>query len=455
MEGIISEISFLVPRMLFLEAPLLFAVLIALLIALFWDNQSNRTTSKAPLALEVVVWPLIIFTIFLISEVLPFTAMARSYYPILPLLIIAVFTSYHSLVKNKPAYKIGAIITFGCFFIFQLIHIYSMHAPRTEFHRFVANLDGITNVYFHQKDSLIATKEFIASFSTANDNLDPFRKNNIKDKFRRKAVTSFSEIKLHPRENTLILIGPHGSKSGRSVIHGCLLDDFEIDLNQIQAPASAIEYKFRHYGYLPKLLMEEEACQALYFNGEMPNINDSEKQITAWFIPSHVNSPELKFAEMEYVDKQILRNGNFETYGGWRRHNNTVFAEYTKLEKHDGLKSFKFTTDDSDQGIRSSVFSTETGRKYKLTAWVYPKDQDKAKLIIRNGTDTNWAYDTLGIGVIPNTWNYVEIVYNEKTGGNNAYILMLSPNEVNEGTWYWDDVNIKKAPESASTGLRP
>lgn len=77
----------------------------------------------------------------------------------------------------------------------------------------------------------------------------------------------------------MLIVGPSGEGSGRSILANCCMDDFLIDdirprlekMNRLTLP---------YYAYFPFFLLEEEVCEGLYFSGRRVDYNSESKQIT-------------------------------------------------------------------------------------------------------------------------------------------------------------------------------
>lgn len=135
------------------------------------------------------------------------------------------------------------------------------------------------------------------------------------------------------------------------------------------------------------------------------------------------------------VGKDMEGVGDFDTDVGTPTTN-----ERSAEQVHGDSFSHKFTVDDIDEGTKSAVFPTTTGRKYNYKLWVYPDDSTKVTVIVRKGDNSGDLYSNEFSGLNQDAWNEITLPEQTETaGGGNAYLAVTS-GTVNAGTWYIDDV---------------
>lgn len=140
-----------------------------------------------------------------------------------------------------------------------------------------------------------------------------------------------------------------------------------------------------------------------------------------------------------------------EIDSGWSSHNTPVSLGLSNVQVNNGVYSRKLVTDSQWDGIKSSVFTTTTGKIYKVFVWIYPDDGTIAQVTIRNGANSAWLHDQLTSGLTQDAWNLVSFSYTETAGGSGAYLIVESNTTQSSGTWYIDDVSVKELQTADST----
>ena len=158
----------------------------------------------------------------------------------------------------------------------------------------------------------------------------------------------------------------------------------------------------------------------------------------------------------EVVDgTELVTNGTMEADANWA---NTTSApatnERSTTQFFNGDYSRKFTPDAADEGIKGDTFTSVSGAQYRVTAWVYPDDGTTVKVRVYSGGAATWIYNTSQTGLTQDTWNKVEFVYTESTGGAAAFVQFDSGTSTS-GDWYVDDVSIQRAYYTTTWGIVP
>jgi hypothetical protein len=85
----------------------------------------------------------------------------------------------------------------------------------------------------------------------------------------------------------LLVVGPSGPGSGRSILAQGCLPDFLFDVGEFARKTGAKIQPVPYYAYTPAFLMEEEICQSLLFEKLMPDPDrDPEKRIRLLWWPA-------------------------------------------------------------------------------------------------------------------------------------------------------------------------
>jgi hypothetical protein len=83
----------------------------------------------------------------------------------------------------------------------------------------------------------------------------------------------------------LLVVGPTGPDSGKSILRHCILDDFSYTLPPGITPAPQ-EMKLPYYAHYPSFMMEEENSQFFYFTGRVPLWSAPQSQLTTYYWPA-------------------------------------------------------------------------------------------------------------------------------------------------------------------------
>jgi len=146
----------------------------------------------------------------------------------------------------------------------------------------------------------------------------------------------------------------------------------------------------------------------------------------------------------ETLGTELVTNGTMEADSDWTA---TTSAPASNLRSttqiHNGDYSRRFVPDAVDEGIKSAVFTTTTGKRYRVNAWVYPDDGTTVTVTIRKGDDSGDVYDTSQTGLTQDSWNEISFDYTETAGGAGAYIIFDSGDSTS-GTWYVDHVSLRE-----------
>ena len=210
------------------------------------------------------------FHSFLI-DLLPFTKLGRTNFPAYPLVIIALVIAGNYLInyllnlnKLKKFYLYSFIVFFFALAILSNInYCWATINARKHPGDYLSDLALRADLYLFKND---IHAEAIKTWLNVN----------IKE------IDALEQIKTPPGREVALIIGPHGSGSGKSLVRHSTAPDFILDENVIKKPIGAEEIKIPYYMYLPPFLFEEEVSQALYFSGKSPYYKADNMKLTIW-----------------------------------------------------------------------------------------------------------------------------------------------------------------------------
>ena len=143
----------------------------------------------------------------------------------------------------------------------------------------------------------------------------------------------------------------------------------------------------------------------------------------------------------------ILTNGNMEADSNWTSYGTVSVNERSTAQVHGGTYSRKFTVTSVNGGIASDAFTTVTGYRYKLTAWVYPDDSKSITIRTETGdgsddTSIEVLKNSLGQDLNKDSWNEIHFYWDETGGGSSARLCFINGDTLN-ASWYIDDAKIQ------------
>jgi len=214
---------------------------------------------------RVVLWVgIVVFGFVLLIDFLPFTKLGRIYYPVYPLVVLSVVLQTYYLITQLPQWKhVLASLSAGVFLWFAISSIR-------------INLDMIDA----KQSGAAALEQLSETHPLYMLRQDPharyFRYWLRKKPKTLRRVSDFLDQKNH---KAALIFGPTGFRSGNSVLQHCTLRDLHF---KVKKPADITELKVPYFAYFPLFMMEEEVCQALYFEKKLPDYKASQYFITAW-----------------------------------------------------------------------------------------------------------------------------------------------------------------------------
>lgn len=207
-------------------------------------------------------------------DLLPFTKLGRTQFPLLPVVILSLALLYSSLPKKRVAKPL-----FVLFLSASLL------------------LDAYTSITTREvrRDAPAKLKELPADtlyFVVEEDPHSPFLQDWLSydsGEINRVAVSALPRaFETIPRSIPVALVlGPMGTGSGRSILQNGTMNDFaDFALPSVINAATRHQVMYLpYYAYYPLFLMEEENCQFLYFNNHVPEEHSGRDRLTVYYWP--------------------------------------------------------------------------------------------------------------------------------------------------------------------------
>lgn len=214
------------------------------------------------------------------GEFNPFTKLARSYFPLLPLLAITTCMGFGVLLQRLNSSRlrslsIGALGLVFCGAVaLQMAQIAAGAGERFSLYHYLHDLPRGTQFWRMSTDPH-ASGRMCSIASSKGEGVD-------------------SADSRSPEEDTqsssphIAILGPGGRWSGRSLMQSCMLPDF--DTSKVKFPdGSKLLRTFPFPGYYGAFRTEEEVCENLYLRGLLPDRHAPEKQVQLWLLPADVD----------------------------------------------------------------------------------------------------------------------------------------------------------------------
>jgi hypothetical protein len=250
------------------HSPFLLLFLVFSMIMAVWQWRSILGLGRHGLLLLTLLGAVLLHAVVL--DLLPFTKLGRTNFPLMPLAIIAIALLYAEFPAGR---KLGHRI-FGLFLFFAIpLEIYSAALTwqvRREAPAALERLPAGTDVVVLNEDP---HHEFLATWL----NYDSKQPVNLAD------LTQM--VRRHTAPVALV-IGPTGPNSGKSILQHSIMDDFYFALPRDLGTMPAEVIKLPYYAYYPPFMMEEENSQCFYFMHQVPSSTAPQSQLTVYFWPA-------------------------------------------------------------------------------------------------------------------------------------------------------------------------
>lgn len=217
---------------------------------------------------------LVVSILFL--EILPFTKFGRSLFPLshLSILLAALLLSdlarYLGCTRRMYIVLAAAIVLY---LPYDTIYIRTLSFERFGLARFLHPfwLKGEVVVDVKDPHAIPIIREFSTLDYPALNPLSTV-----------KALPSVDKSAMKPP--FVVVMGPRGKDSGKSVMYSCRFPDFAGASND-KPPIGATILRFPYAAYMWPLDLEQEVCENLFFRGKIPRINQSDKEVEVWLSP--------------------------------------------------------------------------------------------------------------------------------------------------------------------------
>ncbi len=244
-------------RILWMYSPLFVIVFLAIIIWFLYRYFIHKERSFSSRIILLCLG--VIFLHSMLIDLLPFTKLGRSQFPIYPItvLVFALLASefFRTYVVKSRQCSFVLCLLFAIFAFGQLNWTKLMIQSKVESYKELHALVGVhTPVYLLRDDP---HSPFISKWLGED----------------RVSIVDGVQNIVPSQEIFYILIGPYGEKSGMSIMRHSVLPDFAFsEKNLSSGQMQVLEKKtLPYYSYLPPFLMEEEVSQAFYFVGKSPD----------------------------------------------------------------------------------------------------------------------------------------------------------------------------------------
>ena len=148
------------------------------------------------------------------------------------------------------------------------------------------------------------------------------------------------------------------------------------------------------------------------------------------------------------VLSDLIVNGDMELDDNWPNFTGSVSNTQSDEQAHSGTYSRKIVTDATVNGVRSDYFSTEAGKEYTMTLWIYIDEvtggAGSPLIRMQDGDSNNMGtYDATGV---LGEWTKITITRTSAVTGSAAFVKVYqngpTPPATGGMTLYIDDVSV-------------
>lgn len=247
---------------------LLFLLLTMLIAILQWNKLLNQGgQSRLMLALLGVI-----VTHTVVLDLLPFTKLGRTQFPLMPLTIVAISLLFANFPSGKLIGKWIFIV-----FIILAVPLEISSSARTWDSRRTAPT---------QLEKLPATTKFVVLET------DPHHEFIISWLGYDMQIIRSTDIPgLIQSSNSPIalIVGPTGKNSGKSILRHSIMDDYYFSLPDNISILPTMVKKLPYYAHYPLFMMEEENSQCFFFRHQVPDPDSPESKLIVYFWPANEN----------------------------------------------------------------------------------------------------------------------------------------------------------------------
>lgn len=214
----------------------------------------------------------------IIIDVLPFTKLARTHFIVYPIFIIVsvsmLYFVLNSFSNRKKLSYVFSSILFVFVIYYNISFCFEIITVKQKTPKYLSMMPFKSWIFLLKEDPH-------ASYLSLY-----LKKLNVHIISMRDFIQTLPKF----RKTVVLLIGPHGSDSGNSVLKACYSNDFHPEnLNGYQLLKPIKRVILPYFSYFPSFLFEEEICQALYFEGKIPNYKLDSKNITLLLFRKKLN----------------------------------------------------------------------------------------------------------------------------------------------------------------------
>ena len=148
---------------------------------------------------------------------------------------------------------------------------------------------------------------------------------------------------------------------------------------------------------------------------------------------------------------ELLVNGNMELNSNWFAYGAGISVVQVDAP-HSGSYSFRgvdSSPPNVNKGIKSSPFTTITGRTYFITGWIWYNGGDNLGHDLYFGSGDGTILTYLQRRNPASNWLQYSAYYTETNGGNNAYVVVRHNSGIYR-TFYIDDFSVKEIHTSSN-----
>jgi hypothetical protein len=226
-----------------------------------WNDQRGRVI----LVLVGLVW-----AHALLVDVLPFTKLGRTHFAAHPFLVLAVALGTDRLVQNRggrpPLWAhITVVAVLAGVLVTQVGFAQRMVEAKQAGSRHLADLSRRAELFFMRDDPHASFLDL-----SMRD-----LKSTVVDDLRRIPVGQ-------GKPYVALALGPRGPMSGRSILRHASLPDFYPGRVEASIPREAVNTLLPYYAHFPAFLFENEATEALYFAGLVPDYRAADARLLVY-----------------------------------------------------------------------------------------------------------------------------------------------------------------------------
>lgn len=227
-------------------------------------------------------------------DVLPFTKLGRVHFVVYPISLIVVsiagyllFRRFADSIRSKVVLSVFLLVTVSAVAYDGARISGETYRVRTAAGQFIDDVRGTRDLFVLHEDphggymwitlnwSFIEVERPNVSTDGRRGMQGRFKSDTLTGLVNMASIEEFSDLFARPVQKPIgLLVGPHGKGSGLSLIGHAVLNDFDpkklLDSASLTKRIREIKI-YPYYMHYPPFLLEEEICQALFFEGKIPD----------------------------------------------------------------------------------------------------------------------------------------------------------------------------------------